>query len=180
MKINKHYKPEKVVSADEMRPILQKIFIDNDCAVSTNGRTIAILPIEVAEQDVVKQMIDPQVLTIARGLVPAENTDIEMELNDCKAILSQGISIPLQLELLKPDDRYVDYKSVIPKGDPKLSISLDVKELNKLTAAFGCSKVIIGFYGENKILRIIPLSETSKEVGYMMPITDKELINKEE
>ena len=67
MKISKHYKLEKVVSSDDMRPILQKIFIDKDCAVATNGRIIAIVPIEPTPEDVLQQMIDPQVLTIGRG-----------------------------------------------------------------------------------------------------------------
>jgi len=119
-------------------------------------------------------------MKIARGFVSKEAADIEMQLSETTAVLIQGISIPIQMQMLKPEEVYPDYKEILPKGEPKFQISFDVRELSKLAVAFGCKKLMVSFYAPNKPLRIIPLTQTSEEVGFIMPAKNQDLLDKKE
>lgn len=179
MKINKHYKLDKAVSTDEMRPILQKIYIDENVAVATDSKIMAIVPVELNEEDERKVMIDADVLTVARAYPPAEGAELNIELAEGKVILENRITMPQQLQLLKAEEMFPDYMSIMPKGDPKFSVAINIKDLNRLSNAFGCTKLILGVYGNDKPIRVIPMSETSKEIGLCMPFRNDDQLKAE-
>ena len=147
MKIPKIYKLEKVASKDKTREAINHICIDTEAnnasgmAIATNGRTLAIVPIELETTDDVegkKEMLLPvKAFTEARKIGGKVLPESNLKLNG-KIELSTGETMPY------PDttQRYPNYKQVIPYPCHYGEVSFSPKLLWELCQAMGCEESV--------------------------------------
>ncbi|MFA5803696.1 MAG: hypothetical protein WC879_03540 [Melioribacteraceae bacterium] len=180
MKINKRFKPEKAVGkSDDPASVKTKILITGTQAISTDGRILALIPIEIEKGDAIRNYMDPYVFIEARKYGTDEESDfLEMKLNgvdaEGKVSFKNGIELPYQL--VKVDTELVpyDYKTIIPTDKPKCSFSLDLSLLNKLAAALGSKSLTLIYYGSNAVIKVIPANPISNEEGYLALLRNDE------
>ena len=138
MKIPKNCKLEKVVSKDESREALLSILIESKDgqtnAVATDGRRMAIVPIEIADED----QLDGQKLMTPKALIEARKQakkakESTIGLNGA-AMMPNGEVYPLRTDL-----KYPLWQNVVPPNDnPRQTISFNAKFLYELAQAIGC------------------------------------------
>jgi len=138
MKIPKTCKLEKVVSKDESREPLLSILIESkdgqSNAVATDGRRMAVVPIEIADED----QLDGQKLMTPKALIEARKQakqakESTIGLNGA-AMMPNGEVYPW-----KKDVNYPNWRQVVPPNDnPRQTISFNAKYLYELAQAIGC------------------------------------------
>lgn len=169
MKINSRYKMESCVLGNEpTRPALQMILVTKRHAVATDGKILAVVPIETEKEDAFGYL-PPKVLTAARK-VDKKQDEIEIRANGA-FILSDGTSFP------RPDDELVGsypklagVVSVI--REPEIfSVAFDASLLSDLCSALGTSEVTLSFAdGDRKAIRVRPTKvDEEGPWGLLMP-----------
>tara|TARA_Y100000310_G_scaffold157334_1_gene156707 strand:+ start:661 stop:1203 length:543 start_codon:yes stop_codon:yes gene_type:complete len=138
MKIPKTCKLEKVVSKDESREALLSILIESKDgqtnAVATDGRRMAVVPIEIADED----QLDGQKLMFPKALIEARKQakqakESTIGLNGA-AMMPNGEIYPIRTDL-----KYPNWRQVVPPNDnPRQTISFNAKYLFELAQAIGC------------------------------------------
>jgi len=147
MKIDKIYKLEKVASKDKTREAINHICIDTEAnnasgmAIATNGRTLAIVPIELETTDDVedkKEMLLPvKAFTEARKIGGKVLPESNLKLNG-KIELSTGETMPYP----ETTQHYPNYKQVIPDPFHYGEVSFSPKLLWELCQAMGCEESV--------------------------------------
>ena len=140
MKIPKTCKLEKVVSKDESREPLLSILIESkdgqSNAVATDGRRMAVVPVELSDED----EIDGQKLMTPKALIEARKQakqakESTIGLNGA-AMMPDGQVYPW-----KKDVKYPNWRAVMPDkvgGTHYQTISFNAKFLYELAQAIGC------------------------------------------
>ena len=138
MKIPKTCKLEKVVSKDESREALLSILIESKDgkanAVATDGRRMAVVPVEIADED----QLEGQKLMFPKALIEARKQakqakESTIGLNGA-AMMPDGQVYPW-----KRDVNYPNWRQVVPPNDnPRQTISFNAKYLFELAQAIGC------------------------------------------
>ena len=138
MKIPKTCKLEKVVSKDESREALLSILIESKDgkanAVATDGRRMAVVPVEIADED----QLEGQKLMFPKALIEARKQakqakESTIGLNGA-AMMPDGQVYPW-----KKDVNYPNWRQVVPPNDnPRQTISFNAKYLFELAQAIGC------------------------------------------
>jgi len=138
MKIPKTCKLEKVVSKDESREALLSILIESKDgkanAVATDGRRMAVVPVEIADED----QLEGQKLMFPKALIEARKQakqakESTIGLNGA-AMMPNGEIYPIRTDL-----KYPNWRQVVPPNDnPRQTISFNAKFLYELAQAIGC------------------------------------------
>ena len=182
MKIKKTYKLEKAASKDPNRETLHHILIDEkeELAVATNGKILAVVPVEKSEIDRFvngKRLLSVDAITGARKL--AKKTDkSSIELNG-GAVLNDGTELPTNDEIVWPA-----WKQVIPSAadlSDGFKVCIDAKFLLALADAINENPkdhvVQLAFQSEKPELNAIKVtnydSEKTGTFGIIMPCRRK-------
>ena len=140
MKISKTCKLEKVVSKDESREALLSILIESkdgqNNAVATDGRRMAVVPIEIADEDEIdgQKLMTPKALIEARK--QAKRADKSTIGLNGAAMMPNGEVYPLRTDL-----KYPLWQNVVPQntgGGDYQTITFNAKYLFELAQAIGC------------------------------------------
>lgn len=166
MKIDNRYKIQKAVSMDETRYSIQNPLLVRDKKgkgrlVATNGRIMAIVPVELDKRDRAGNVpLAPIVET--QGKEPTE-----LIING-KARLTKGDVVT---EYPRPEGQFPSWEQVQPKGKPVFEIHIDPALLLELARALGTR------HGEGVTLKFRPGDNTPVEVegygeahGLLMPM----------
>jgi len=138
MKIDKKYKIEAAASDDAARYIINSVRVervdDGALAIATDGKIMAIVPVELEESDKHEAIIPPKAFAAARKACGKHRVDACMQLNGSARVASaEGEQSFGYIE-----GNYPNWKQVQP-GDYKdsLKVSLDAKLLLNLWKAIG-------------------------------------------
>jgi len=138
MKIDKKYKIEAAASDDATRYILNSVRVervdDGALAIATDGKIMAIVPVELEESDKHEAIIPPKAFAAARKACGKHRAEACMQLNgSAKVTSAEG-----EQSFGYIDGNYPNWKHVLP-GDYKdsLKVSLDAKLLLNLWKAIG-------------------------------------------
>ena len=159
MYIAKRYQLEKAVSnirKDSMGNIQIRRFRDKIQAIATNGKIIAVVPVELKENETEGQ-ISPESFTFIRKN-PAYK---KLTIIDYPIIPDQD-----------PKPFLPDYEVVFPKKPVAFSISLDIDLLSALSDAIGTNLVTLSFYGDGSAILVEPYDKTNPAIGLVMPIAE--------
>tara|TARA_R110002020_G_C16090954_1_gene757888 strand:+ start:108 stop:674 length:567 start_codon:yes stop_codon:yes gene_type:complete len=185
MKIDKKYKLEKIVTKDESREALLHIYIDGEAqkAIATNGQAMAIVPVELSEDDSIEKekLLPAKALTAARKIGGKRIAESEIALNG-SVTLSNGESMPYpgnQGEKNQYQIKYPNYKAVIPNPTETGEIHFNPKLLWELCQAIGAENSVTlriamqwdGEKGNHKIDPLQPIEAIKgKGKGVLMPM----------
>ena len=141
MKINKTYKLEKVVSKEPSRAALQQVLVDekDKVAVATNGRAIAIVPVEL-NGDRFKngvRLLPTEAITKARKIAKRFPASFIGLCREGRVLLDDETEIPTV------DHAYPNWRNILPKDanlDGGFSVALDAKLLHDLAEAINDGK----------------------------------------
>jgi DNA polymerase III sliding clamp (beta) subunit (PCNA family) len=171
IKIDPKYKLEKVVSKDETRTNITVIKLDattrfGQCAVATNGRSMAIVPVEFdqgsAPND--KGLINVEALQASRKVKHAAGN---MTLNG-------AIELPDGRKFPRPsaaDHSYPNWEAVLPKEKATLSVGVNAKLLLELAQAIGSETVRLDFIDALSPITVTPCGYNAQGGhGVIMPM----------
>jgi len=143
MKIHKDCKIELAASKDASRPAIAEPFLDiKDGAgvvVATNGRAMAIVPVEVTEKDA-SGYLSADCLKAARKLT---KQDVILEANGV-VTMANGATMPR--EGLARNEKFPNWRQVMPSDEGyDVCVALDAKMLWELAQAMGTQGVLLSF-----------------------------------
>lgn len=172
MKIEKHYRPELVVSkGKDAHPLLTDPFVDvkNERIVATNGHALVALPVTCYPGEA-SRYLACALLKAGRKTV---EDDVPIEIKDEK-ILKAGVLWPTAQERTFPD-----WKKVMPKfgrgAEGTVTFALNSRLLHQIAEAMGvegvCLTIEIAATEENPTAILVsPLNKKAREVGLLMPM----------
>jgi DNA polymerase III sliding clamp (beta) subunit (PCNA family) len=173
MKMPKDCLVEKVCSKDATRFAINAPFLDikegNANLISTNGRAIVVIPVQVGPEDA-QGYIPIDGLKAARKAVRGKGGDIEATANGAFA-LPTGQSFPRNVDATFPN-----WRQVMPAEKPYvLEIGLNAAYLLEIVQALGgTGNVRLGFTGPNEpiLVRAMdgPLKHESEAKAVLMPV----------
>jgi len=172
MKIDKKYKLESACSIDPDRAMIMHPWIPSQeglrgYAVATDGRMLAVVPIECAETEI-GYRVHAKALKEARkcGGKKTESAWVGLAPNETTAPDNSVYALPPMGGRWLPD-----VTQVIPdKTRPCVfSISLDASLLMKLAEALGNVKVRLEFCDDKSAILVYP-SEDNEAFGALMPL----------
>lgn len=169
--INPACKLELTVSKDETRKNLQHVEVcyseklKRNVAVSTNGRSMAIVPIESVNEKVETCAISTQALIESRKVEPRGHFAItdQIEIGDTS-------TFPI------PNQKLPEWEKAIVHTDEqiKFSIALNPGLLLDLAEAIGSNQgVVLEFYGQTEPIKVTPAEWPRAErdaIGLLMPM----------
>jgi hypothetical protein len=169
VKIDTRYKLEKVAAkSDQCRPNIEYVKLAKserfgNCAVATNGRSMAIVPIEVSEGDNEQGLISVEALKASRKNRPHEGM----------FMMNGNIELPGSVTFPRPETEiaYPDWTQVLPDQPIKFTVALNAKLLFELAQALGSDGAVTLRFSDE----LSPISVTSNhggngEFGVMMPM----------
>jgi hypothetical protein len=165
MQIERKFKIEKCVSTDESRPSLQNIYISRRHAMSTNGRILAIVPVQVQEDDEIG-WLSPEALKHARKVSAKGLETVQIVINGAQ-VLSDGTIMN------RPDGEHPPHTFRILKdahSSRKYSIGINAHYLNDLAGALGNEELILEIGDPNSAILVRPVHSECGTVGLLMPI----------
>lgn len=158
MKIHKDCKVELATTKDKSRTAIRECWLEvkdgKGTIVSTDGRILAHIPVEVAEQDV-SGYVSAEVLKAARKV--AGRGDIaEVALNG-NATLLNGATMPREGE--SKDNQFPNWRAVVPENytEPAITIGIDALRLWQLAQAMGTQGVRLIIAAHDKPFLVEPL-----------------------
>lgn len=173
--IDQRYKLEKVVSKDETRAAITVIKLDEhkrfgNCAIATNGRSLAIVPVNVDEGS-----------TNDKGLlsVDALQASRKSRLTAGIMTLNGAIELPDGRKFPRPTEQdngqYPDVNAILPENtrETKFTIALNPQLLFELSQALGCLKgdgVTLKFGTEMDAIEVTRSHSCAGEYGLLMPM----------
>lgn len=143
--------------------------------VATNGRSLAVIPVDVDDHDVSGE-ISKAAIVAARKL--AKRADESAIQANSSFVLSDGSSLPRA----EHPRHAPDANSVTPKGAASFVIHLDAHLLKSLSDALGVEAgdgVRIEFHGDDGPMVVSPMvdklhrTDGRKPMGLLMPMSDK-------
>ena len=182
MKIPKTCKLEKVVSKDESREPLLSILIEEKDgqtnAVATDGRRMAIVPVQLSDEDEFdgQKLMTPKALIEARKQAKRAN-ESTISLNGA-AMMPDGQVFPIRTDL-----KYPNWRAVMPDkvgGTHYQTVSFNAKYLFELAQAIGCPNDCVTLQIETKPATgqidpraaLIIEEKTTGGKGILMPTRD--------
>jgi len=165
MKIDRKFKIEKCVSADESRPSLQNIHISRRHAMATNGRYLAIVPVKLEEDDEIG-MVSPEALKHARKVSAKGLETVQIILNGSQ-ILPDG-TIMSRPEGENPPHTFRILRQA--HSNRKYRIGINAAYLKDLSDALGNEELILEVGDPNSAILVRPLHSEPGTVGLLMPI----------
>ena len=138
MKIDKKYKIEAAASDDAARYIINSVRVEKAhtgaLAIATDGKIMALVPVELEEGDKHEAIIPPKAFAAARKACGKHRVDACMQLNgSAKVSSAEGEQSFGYIE-----GNYPNWRQVLPSDyKNSLKVSLDAKLLLNLWKAIG-------------------------------------------
>lgn len=162
---------------DNIRPILNHIYVDSDNIVATNAQGLVCIPKKFLFNEggetpklFIKSKDWLKLMTKSSKFIRYEEPYL---VSYDKHQQITGIIKPMLAS--KTSWKYPDYHSVKPKGDPvEIShIAFRFSVVNRVRMAMGNMDVRLQFYGKNKGILVTPISKEFQGIwGLIMPIMD--------
>lgn len=175
MRIQSKYQIEQATTSDHTRFILTNVFVHESKAIATDGRILASVPVEHEESEAGKMIRAQDFKTIRKHQKNAAKVAGEHIIEMNGAIKAEGDN-GAKIEFSAPEGNFPNYKGVIPQGEPKFKIGLDVQLLVRLVKAIGAdgnekgkSFVELEFFVENEAF-IVRNHKDKAAYGVQMPI----------
>lgn len=181
MKLPKNCKVESIVSDDKARLVLSQPYLDreNGVVVSTNGKAMAIVPVECDETDV-SGHIPVEMVKLSRKTAWGKLTVGEMSVGQ-ESVRVKDVSVK------RPElGTYPKWEQVIPKAEPegkakRIRFGINAEMLRSLSQALGSDEVSLeiefdteGRYKDEvcAAIRVQPLGapESGRAYGVIMPM----------
>ena len=162
MKIDSKYKIEKVTANHATRFVLQHIRVekkeDGYKAITTNGKSIAIVPVDCPEEK--------------EGFIHRDDLIFYRKHPDTK------VTKKIDVEVKDKEFSFVDYEKVFPEKEPVCSFNINPKLLIELAEALGSKEniklEIFESETSNLPIRVSITNMSNGERGLIMPILSKE------
>ncbi len=184
MKIHKDFKIELAASKDATRAAICEPFLDvkdgKGCLVATNGRTLAMVPVELGEKDA-SGFLSGDCLKAARKLT---RETVQLDASGVCA-LTNGATMPREGGAAG-GHAFPNWRQVVPAdnaNDGGAIIALDAKLLWELAQAMGTTGVLLKIKDSTAPVIIFPhvAGTTSNPIRYacedargvLMPIAQK-------
>jgi hypothetical protein len=165
MQIERKYRIEKCVSSDPSRTNLQNIYISRRHAMSTNGRILAIVPVQVQEDDEIG-WLSPGALKHARKISSKGLDSVHIVLNGAQ-VLPDG-TIMNRPEGENPPRTFRILKDA--HSNRKYRVGINASYLKDLSDALGNEELILEIGDPNSAILVRPVHSESGTVGLLMPI----------
>ncbi len=166
MKIDKKYRIEKCVSTDPSRVNMQNIHTTRSHAYCTNGKVLAMVPIQSEREDTVGWLtVDG--LKLARTVTSKDSDHIKIILNG-QQILSDGTTLarPETAEQFPTVGRLL----LQTLRHRTVRVGINAAYLKDLAAALGTEEVALEFGKPDSAIAVRPVEKSNKAVGVIMPI----------
>ena len=151
MRLDKKYKIEEAAAGKkEDRDISKSILIEDTKAIATNGKILAMVPVQTEEET--GNSIKALDLKFQRSNPKSKGSD----------------SVFATLEPL--GGQFPNYKVVFPEGQPEFIICIDVALLVRLSKALGSEVVQLEFHGSDRSFKVLPYDIRNTAEGIMLPI----------
>jgi len=195
MQIHKKYRIEGVVSNDDTRENIGKVFYDSDNVkgprlVATDGRCLAIVKVDHTDKEDSAGPIDPLAFTVARKMAGKEpmlrfdchDSAVDVVTTHMSATSDKLVEDAVTFSPRQTTDDYPHYEAIIPTGHPDILLSLDPEALLAVAKAIGsASSVTLGVKLPEKqgtpTMFVVAdcLTVTAKDdddaKGYLMPLS---------
>ena len=165
MQIDKKYKLEKAVSADESRENLQNIWVSKRHAMATNGKILALVPITFDKDDEPGWM-SPDALKLGRKVASKGVNTLHIGLNGMQILPDETI-------LKRPSEVHPPriLQILMAAHRNRLTrIGLNAAYLRTLSEAMGCEEVVLEIGKPDQAVLVKPLHPDGSTVGLFMPI----------
>jgi len=176
MKTKAKYEIELAASSDECREVITNIqlYKDNKCLVATDGKILAIVPVEVEDGEV-NGPIPPQAFKSARkGITKKQKEidDVEIDIHCLEGELNIYTKKEGVHNIKRPRDiLYPNFKQVIPRNKAKHTIRFNPELLMKLAKAIGSSEsIVLEFNDEDSPIEVYSCDKTNEAFGVLLPI----------
>jgi len=165
MQIERKYKIEKCVSTDPSRTNLNNIYISRRHAMATNGRILAIIPVQVQEDDETG-WLSPEALKHARKVSAKGLDSVQIVLNGAQ-VLPDG-TIMHRPEGENPPHTFRILRDA--HSNRKYRIGINAHYLKDLSDALGNEELILEIGDPNSAVLVRPVHPESGTLGLIMPI----------
>ncbi len=165
MHIEKKYRLEKAVSADESRKNLQNIWVSQRHALATDGKILALVPI-ISEKDDEAGWMSPDALKLGRKVSPKGIDALHIGLNGTQ-ILPDGTILKRPSEIMPPR-----ILQILMAAHRKRSyrLGLNAAYLKSLSEAMGCEEIVLEIGKPDEAILVKPLHPDGSIAGLIMPI----------
>jgi hypothetical protein len=165
MQIERKYKIEKAVSADASRESLQNVFISRRHAMATDGKILAIVPVQCEEDDEIG-WLTPEALKHARKVCGKGLESVHIGLNGAQ-ILPDGT-------VMKRPDEHKPPKIVHllrrAQQGKYYRIGINASCLKSLADALGTDELVLECGQPAEAVMVTPLHREDGCLGLIMPI----------
>ncbi len=160
MKFSKQCKLSKAMAPSSHRcngyesvKLVQNVGMEGGRLIATNGRILAIVNVTDTGDDTEERLIPGD--AIAAATKGSKATEANLQSNGATRVYSGGgyQEFPTEEEVHSPD-RFPDHAEVMPKGEAKITLTLNPKLLHDLALAIGS--------GDGLTLEIVPDSIDDK------------------
>jgi len=165
MHIERKFKIEKCVSTDPSRTNLQNIYISRRHALATNGRILAIVPVQVQEDDETGPLT-PDALKHARKVSSKGLDSVQIVLNGAQ-VLPDG-TIMNRPDGEKPPHTFRILRDA--QSNRKYRIGINADYLKDLADALGSEELSLEIGDPNSTILVRPVHSESGTVGLIMPV----------
>ena len=165
MQIDRKYKIEKAVSTDSMRENLQNVFVSRHHAMATDGKILAIVPVQTDKEDE-SGWITPDALKHARKVSGKGLESVTIGLNGAQ-ILPDGTVMTRPDEHKPPRISHLLRKA---HQNSSYRIGINAACLKDLGDALGTEELVLEFGQPTEAILIRPVHHEEGTVGLIMPI----------
>lgn len=167
MRFSKHYQVYKAAAstAKASKYAIAAVYLDTKAKrlVATDGRMLASVPV-IPEKDDTTGLIACE--TVKAACQGAVNGEAALSRTDQRTVVKTAWGI---LHATPPDGIFPPYgEYVSQRSDIKVSVTLDVNLLKRLSVALGSNVVTLCIGAPNSPIRVIPL-DYADAVGAIMP-----------
>jgi len=165
MQIDRKYKIERAVSSDYLRENLQNVFVSKHHAVATDGKILAIVPIQTDKEDEAG-WLTPDALKHARKVSGKGLESVRIGLNGAQ-ILPDG-TVMTRPEEHKPPKIF----RLLRKAHQGRSyrIGINAAYLKDLADALGSEELVLECGQPNEAILVKPVHHEEGTMGLIMPI----------
>lgn len=159
MKFHPKAKIEAVASSDSDRHAIAEAFLDirdgKGTLVATNGKALAMVPVELAENDV-SGYVSSEAMTAARKLSAFDGATLDLS-DSAYAKVNSGAKV-LRCGDAKADDKFPNWRQVVPElpEKPDFRVGLNAKILWELAQAMGTTQVEL--VGAGSVIHVRPVA----------------------
>ena len=188
MKFDKKHKISEVAAREATRYAINSVLFERDDdgarLVATNGRCLAVVPVEDAEDDVPGPISQAALRESCKKRMKSSPDAVLAVDESVVKVIGAGSTSEHQRPLGDSGARFPDYRAVIPKAKNPVKVTLSARHLRELIDALGVMHddvegIVLTFdlTFDGKIdsglpVRVDPVSDSNEAYGVIMPISE--------